>query len=944
MEEADLLLTAGFSDARIDREVQKLVGKYKTAGDKAGKEFNDAMGRVSNTESFKASAREIDNLKKRYDPLYAASKRYEGQLKSLDRALKVGAISTKQHAAELARLNDQLAGTDRALASVGGMSRDTTMKLQQAGWQVGDFAVQVGAGTSAAQAFSQQAPQLLGAFGAWGAIAGAAVAVTVPIGAALLRVATDSETLEDRITSLKKSTDAYVASAEAASTPIDDLRARYGDLADEVLRAGQAMTYLTGLRARHDLLGAARGISGEIGLNLNPVAVPVGPDGTVNLDRQRMADMQREEAMRRLQRLTGATAEQADRLRMALNRTDSATGPESVVRDMENLLSVLAELSANRGADQDAIFGWAASAESIMREAQRQVEAGADGMAKAYKEVVDRYETDTERLKKLSDDRKVAQQAVDDAVKSGSNDAASLARERLGLIDAEIQKVKDLALANDEAFQAMQKRIKQGFGGWVDGLVEQATGTSLTQWGRDLTASQKGILDLIKSRESGGDYNVTLDNGRYTGGARDLVNMTIKEVLAMQQQMLAHPDNKHNSSAAGAYQITGRTLRSLVVDLNLTGDELFSREMQDRLATQLLRRRQGQGIEGLMNEWEGLRGVNPAVIQQAMGQQSIERVDPEIQRELDKQIKDRERLAEQAKRYGDQLQQNLITEQESSRLAAEQASQIAAIKSQGLAPDAEASAIAQVTAEIERQKTVMMLMADAKRRNVDLDAMLADGSMTYRDAILALGEAKAADIIASNDRAIAEGKAAEAQKLMASAQEQIKNGILDSIIAGESFADVLGNVAKMFAKAALEAALFNTGAFSTGIGGGLLGGLIGGLFGRGDALSGALRGAGLPARAAGGPVKAGQAYMVGELGPEPFVPAMDGRILSVEQAKSAISGRGSGGGSAVFSPSITIQGDASEKTIAIMQQMLDRENAQFISRWRTAQKEVGQRT
>lgn len=875
-EEADLLLTAGFSDARIDREVQKLVGKYKAAGDKAGKEFNDAMGRVGNSETVKASAREIDNLRRKYDPLYAASKRYESQLRTLDRAHKIGAVSAKQYAAELDRLNSELSGFSNATDAVSGKSRNMTGQLQQIGYQVGDFAVQVGAGTSAAQALGQQLPQLLGAFGAWGAIAGAGAAIAIPLGAALYKVATSSETLEDRMTNLTKVTDAYVTAAEAAASPIDDLREKYGDLADEVQRASAAITHMTGLRARHDLLGAAAALSGEIGINTNTSASAVGWDGSVNADRDRLARMEREKAMDKLRRLTGATADQADRLRMALNRTDTSNGPESVVRDMENLIAILAELSGNKGADQEVIFGWASNAEAIMREAQKQVEAGADGMARAYRDVVDRYETDTERLKKLSDDRATAQSMIDDAAKKGNAEAIKAGNDRLRLIDDEIKKVQQLALANDEAFKAIQKRIQQGFGGWIDGAIENATGSSLTQWGKDIAASQKGILDLIKARESGGDYNVTLDNGRYTGGARDLVNMTIKEVLAMQQQMLAHPDNRHNSSAAGAYQITGRTLRSLVVDLSLTGDELFSKEMQDRLATELLRRRRGQGVEGLRNEWEGLRGVSPAVIQQAMGQQSIPRVDSEIQRNLDQQIKDRERLAEQAQKYGEQLQQNLLTEQEAMRLAAEQADKVSAIKAQGLDAEAESRAIAQVTAEMERQRTVMMLVADAKRRNVDLDALMTGSTTTYRQAIEALGETKAQDIIASNERALADGRAAESQKLMIAAQDQIKQGILDSIVAGESFADVLSNVARMFAKAALEAALFNTGPMAMG-GGSLLGGLLGSVFGG--------------FRANGGPVSPGKAYVVGERGPEIIKPRFAADVIPNHMIGAASGGR-----------------------------------------------------
>lgn len=48
---------------------------------------------------------------------------------------------------------------------------------QQAGFQVADFAVQVASGQGAMRAFVQQGSQLLGFFGPWGAIVGAAVAV-----------------------------------------------------------------------------------------------------------------------------------------------------------------------------------------------------------------------------------------------------------------------------------------------------------------------------------------------------------------------------------------------------------------------------------------------------------------------------------------------------------------------------------------------------------------------------------------------------------------------------------------------------------------------------------------------------------------------------------------------------------------------------------------------
>lgn len=53
--------------------------------------------------------------------------------------------------------------------------------LQNASFQMADFANQVGAGTSASVALGQQLPQLLGGFGILGAVLGAVVAVAVPL-------------------------------------------------------------------------------------------------------------------------------------------------------------------------------------------------------------------------------------------------------------------------------------------------------------------------------------------------------------------------------------------------------------------------------------------------------------------------------------------------------------------------------------------------------------------------------------------------------------------------------------------------------------------------------------------------------------------------------------------------------------------------------------------
>ncbi len=892
--EPDLVISAGFSDAKLVAEANKVVALYKKKGEEAQKAFQDAQGKVTNTQAANAHKRDLDKLSRAYDPVYRAAKRYEDELKRLDRALDVGAINQKQYAASVGQAAKEMNVASGMIQQTTTASRSMGGSFQQVGYQVGDFAVQVGAGTSAVQALGQQLPQLLGAFGTWGALAGAGAAITIPLGAALLKVAMDTETLDDKLKTLSESTEAYADAATAAADPIDVLRQRYGDLADEVERANAVVSGMHAAIARRDIAAAAK----AAGSAILGGAFKVDAKETVSgFD----ASTQRGLRLTKLASVLKSSTDEARKFDKALGDLEKAKGPDDVVKATDQLLSMLA-------AAPDGVSRFATEIQNLSTlstEAAKQIRAAGS----AAERVISQYKTDTETLKSLSNDRKVAQELLDKAIKDGGAEAVRIGRERIGMIDQEIGKTRELILANDDAYTAMQRRIKAGAGGFIDRVVEAATGNSASQWGKDLAASQKGILDLIKSRESGGDYNATLDNGKYTGGARDLVNMTINEVLAMQKQMLAHPENTKNSSAAGAYQIVSTTLRGLVKELGLTGDELYSRDMQDRLGTQLVRRRMPQGVDGMRNEWEGLRGVSPAVIQQAMGQQSIPRVDAEVakdrQKTLDDEIKRRETIAKQAKDYGDQLARNLLSEEKQAELAKSRADQIAEIKASGMDGSQQAAAIAQVNGEIEKQTLVYTLLEEAKRRQVDLDAMLTNGAMTYRQAIEALGEQKKQQIIIDSRRAQSEQQAASSIEFAARAQQTFKDGLLDAIVAGESFSDVLANLAQMFARAALQAALFNEGPFSGGSGSGILGGIVKAAFGGG---------AKLPARANGGPVSAGSLYMVGERGAEPFVPAVDGRILSVEQAQAAVRGRQSGGSSAV-SLSIDLRGTTGDREL-----------------------------
>lgn len=79
--------------------------------------------------------------------------------------------------------------------------RGSNQIVQQASYQITDFVMQVSGGVSAMRAFSQQAPQLLGAFGAGGAALGLFAALGGAIGDLIIK-ASGTKTLEDSLKQL----------------------------------------------------------------------------------------------------------------------------------------------------------------------------------------------------------------------------------------------------------------------------------------------------------------------------------------------------------------------------------------------------------------------------------------------------------------------------------------------------------------------------------------------------------------------------------------------------------------------------------------------------------------------------------------------------------------------------------------------------------------------
>jgi len=177
---------------------------------------------VDTTQVVRARS-ELDSLGLTVTKQAQTVQRLERYYKQLDRAFNTGKLSAQQYAKGVKQLDAAIDGvnsgqialtksqqrlttsTNQATSALSNQAavlqqsqkahRRFEVGVQQAGYQVGDFFVQVASGTNPMVAFTQQATQLAGFFaGPWGAIIGAALSIFGAV--AIVMGATGDKTTE----------------------------------------------------------------------------------------------------------------------------------------------------------------------------------------------------------------------------------------------------------------------------------------------------------------------------------------------------------------------------------------------------------------------------------------------------------------------------------------------------------------------------------------------------------------------------------------------------------------------------------------------------------------------------------------------------------------------------------------------------------------------------
>ncbi len=130
---------------------------------------------------------------------------------------------------------------DGQMTRLGTQSRINAGAFQNLGFQIQDYAIQTGNGTSATQALSQQLPQLLSGFGLVGVAAGVLVAAGIPLARMFFDTKTAVIDADEAFNTFSASLGSVETYAALAGRSMSSLREEFGQFADEVRAEAESL-------------------------------------------------------------------------------------------------------------------------------------------------------------------------------------------------------------------------------------------------------------------------------------------------------------------------------------------------------------------------------------------------------------------------------------------------------------------------------------------------------------------------------------------------------------------------------------------------------------------------------------------------------------------------------------------------------------------------------
>lgn len=202
------------------------------------------------------------------NPVIARQQQTKQVIDMLRAAVAAQAITVQQAAQALLQYRASLNSLNGPLGQVSQRLNQKGVIVQQLGYQLGDFAVQVQSGTNVMVALGQQATQVIGTFAAFAtsvrsvailSALGVVVPVLTAIGAYMMRASGSAKTLEQRMNDLTSAGDKLKSTLEIIASDDTDLATKFGDLTPIVRRLTEAMRELNRASEMKSLVATLEG-------------------------------------------------------------------------------------------------------------------------------------------------------------------------------------------------------------------------------------------------------------------------------------------------------------------------------------------------------------------------------------------------------------------------------------------------------------------------------------------------------------------------------------------------------------------------------------------------------------------------------------------------------------------------------------------------------------
>lgn len=399
----------------------------------------------------------------------------EQAIKAID---KVG-DEASQTEREIGGLEVQTRKVERELARTGNTSEGVASKMggrlkgsiQSAGFQIQDFAVQVGGGTSAMTAFGQQAPQFLGAFGPAGSIAGAIIAIGAVAFNVFTKMGDDAGTANEGLEKLDDTIE------KIAKNKTDELNQEFKDTADAFdLAARKALALKTGI-------DEIRKAENKLSLTKLDVRAQERETATTKANAKAVAEGKAPDTLRVANDANLRTTEKAQELA----RQGVASEAIKVRTAQEATQLKAAELKAAEAAQEKAVSLLAAERErlTVMREQKEILEKEAKQPLPTV--IGDPTSQDIEDFRKVQNARKAAQKKLDDPT----------ARSEQAVVEANISNLEKKTTGQDAE---LNKKV--------------------SDLGVELLAAQTNVTNLIRAAKIN-NQTASLELGGTQAGAQE---------------------------------------------------------------------------------------------------------------------------------------------------------------------------------------------------------------------------------------------------------------------------------------------------------------------------------------------------------------------------------------------------------------------------------------